>query len=292
MSRPDSFFRGAELPRLLVLLVIMGGGLAFLWQQLYSNNQGILADVPVTAPQPPIVPDRAPEFETVTDKTRISLRDMSAYEMLLKRSEGQSPASLAEVSRHDVLSVQLWERPQHYRGVPIHILGTALRVMTYDSKYAKSGRLYEAWVVTSDSQRNPYVCVFEDAPKGFPIGDQLSERIIFNGYFLKLMRYEAGDFPRASPLLIGRIGWTPGASQNPGGSKPPYMWLAVGVGVMFVISFFRWFAALRRSFAKLSGRPSSFIDRPTEFISPEDFSSWIDKVADEEGESEPHDPSR
>ena len=33
---------------------------------------------------------------------------------------------------------------------------------------------------TSDSQNHPYVCIFEDAPKGFPIGDNVNERVVFN----------------------------------------------------------------------------------------------------------------
>jgi len=65
-------------------------------------------------------------------------------------------------------------------------------------------------MVTTDSQRNPYVCVFEDAPKGFPIGDNLSERVVFNGYFLKLMKYQSGQGPGLlrlpAPDRPGRLG--------------------------------------------------------------------------------------
>ena len=58
------------------------------------------------------------------------------------------------------------------------------------------------------------MCVFEDVPEGFPAGGDVSERVVFNGYFLKLMSYQAGDVPRAAPLLIGRLGWSPSAPAS------------------------------------------------------------------------------
>ena len=44
-----------------------------------------------------------------------------------------------------------------------------------------------------DATKYPYSCVFEDAPDGFPLGADVFERVVFNGYFLKIMKYEAGD---------------------------------------------------------------------------------------------------
>jgi hypothetical protein len=240
--------------------------------------------VPIT----PIVPDRSPEFETVDDRTEIRLRDMAAYRKLIEQAEAQTPAELDRKSRRDVLSIQIWEQPDRYRGVPIHLLGTVLRVLTYESKLARSGRLYEAWMVTSDSQRNPYVCVFEDAPRGFPIGDNLSERVVFNGYFLKLMKYQSGKDLGfyVSPLLIGRIGWSGGAGAPRRELLPgPYGWLAVVVALMFVLSFFRWVTGLRRSLTPLTAHRSA-VDRPTEQIAPEEFAAWLDHVAETDVENE------
>ena len=58
------------------------------------------------------------------------------------------------------------------------------------------------------------MCVFEDPPAGFPIGANVSERVVFNGYFLKLMKYQAGDTTRGAPLLVGRIGWQPSEPRS------------------------------------------------------------------------------
>ncbi|MHC5540014.1 hypothetical protein ACYOEI_17485 [Singulisphaera rosea] len=280
MNSPNTYFRGTELPRLLVLTVILAGGMAFLWQYLYSGQlvgePEAVAAVPIT----PIVPDRSVEFETVTDKTSLGLRDMAAYKKLLDQAKGKTPDVLARESRRDVLSIQVWERPKDYRGVPIHILGTVLRAMTYESQLSKTGRLYEAWMVTSDSQRNPYVCVFEDAPKGFPIGDNLSERVVFNGYFLKLMKYRSGKDLGfyTSPVLIGKIGWSPPEVPKGGERGGAKTWMAIAVGAMFVLSLLRWMSGLRRTLA-IRQRPSLLHERPNEEISPEALAAWADEQA-------------
>ncbi|AGA29304.1 hypothetical protein [Singulisphaera acidiphila] len=289
MSKPHSLFRGSELPRLLLLLVILIGGMVLLWKYIYFKQNppeaGPVARVPLT----PIVPDKSPEFETVRDKTEIQLRDMAAYKKLLTQVDSLSPAELAKRSRRDVLSIQIWEHPQDYRGVPIQILGTVLRVMTYESKLSRTGRLYEAWMVTPDSQRNFYVCVFEDPPKGFPVGDNLSERIVFNGYFFKLMKYQSGKDLGfyVSPVLVGRIGWSePVAVGGAGGAPSPAIWMAVAVGLMFIVSFYRWMTGLRRSLSPLA-RASFHREHPSEEIAPEELNAWLENVADEPESEEP-----
>ncbi|WP_422929946.1 hypothetical protein [Singulisphaera sp. PoT] len=293
MSQSNTFFRGSEFPRLLVLLAILVGGSALLYAYLYDRDKGIDGGPVATVPLTPIVPDRSTEFETVEDKTSIGLRDMAAYKKLLQQAEKRTPVELDKESRRDVLSIQIWEHPNSYRGVPIHILGTVLRVMTYESKLVPSGRLYEAWMVTSDSQRNFYVCVFEDAPKGFPVGDNISERVVFNGYFLKLMKYQSGkDLGYySSPVLIGRIGWN-APTKAPADKTPgPVKWMAVAVALMFVLSFFRWLGGLRKSFAPRS-IASTLRERPTEEISPEDLAAWVQSVPQEEAEIGEDEPPR
>lgn len=288
MNKRDSFFRGSELPRLLVLLVILIAGMVLLWNYVYFQNLGGEPEPVARVPLSPIVPDRSAEFETVEDKTEIRLRDMAAYRMLIERAEKSTPAELDAKSRRDVLSIQIWEQPKRYRGVPIHILGTVLRVLTYESKLCRSGRLYEAWMVTSDSQRNPYVCVFEDAPQGFPIGDNLSERVVFNGYFLKLMKYQSGKDLGfyVSPVLIGRIGWASGAAPRADAPPGPYVWMVVAIGLMFLVSFYRWMTGLRRSLSPRS-RSSLVREHPTEEIAPEEFAAWLDQVADDDEDAGP-----
>jgi hypothetical protein len=266
---------------MLFLLAVAVAGWVGLWYYALRNEAEAPEPEQVLSGQPPVVePDRSIEFETVKDKTPLSFRDTAAYEKLLTEARDASPADLAAHSRRDIFFAHLLQQPKEFRGVPVHILGTARRILYYKSKLSKTGWLYEAWVNTPDSQNHPYVCVFEEAPKGLPIGPNVSERIVFNGYFLKLMAYEAGDVPRAAPLIVGRIGWTPRAGEPVSSNRSVY-WLAGGVGIMFMISLVRWIVQLRRSFAP-KPRPSILINRPNDEIAPEALSSFLETVSDDD----------
>jgi hypothetical protein len=223
------------------------------------------------------VPDTSFEFESVTDKTPLGLRDNAAYAVLLGRARAIPAPALAAQSRRDVLLTHLWDRPTHYRGVPIHLLGTARRVLRYESKLSRTGWLYEAWIFTPESPRVPFVCVLEQPPAGFPLGLDVSERVVFDGYFLKLMRYQAGDVARAAPLLIGRLGWSPHPDDDGGSSRSPVFWMTVAIGVMFVISLIRWIVQLRRSFAP-KPKPSLLRNPPAEEIAPEALAQWLESL--------------
>ena len=100
--------------------------------------------------------------------------------------------------------------------------------------------------------------MFEEPPKGLPIGANLSERVVFNGYFLKIMKYQAGDVPRGAPLLVGRIGWDP--AQSPDARKPgsgsTLKWTLVLLAVLFVINLGRWLTNLFRA-SRRRDRPAS-----------------------------------
>jgi hypothetical protein len=275
-----SLFRGMELPRLLALLALAVVGWVVVWKLAHQSSPPEEPPIQAGAAPAPIEPDRSPAFETVSDKTVLGFRDSAAYALLLDRARDLTPAALAARARSDIALAQIYERPAHFRGVPIQLLGTARLVYRNESKLSRNGGLYEAWVFTTDSQSYPYVCVFEEAPKGFPVGAGLSERVVFNGYFLKLMRYQAGDVPRAAPVLVGRIGWSPPKPGAPESSRSLTFWMAVLVGVAFLYTLSRWLAGLKRS---ITPRPAASLirDRPTEEIDPEALAEWVDSVADD-----------
>ena len=279
-------FRGSELPRLLTLIAVAVVGWVVVWklapiQAVPADPQERVAGTPA-----PIVPDTGPEFETVKDRTAVSFRDSAAYEVLLRRARETTPVALAAEARRDVALAQLYERPAHYRGVPIHILGRCLRVLRYESKLSRNGWLYEAWVstyddLTFDSQKFPYICVFEDPPKGLPIGEKVSERVVFNGYFLKLSLYQSPAARPFAPVLVGRIGWTPPAQPTDDGGRSLRFWAAALVGVLFLFTLIRWLATLRRS---LTFRPAGTRkpERPLDEIAPEALAQWVETVSDDE----------
>jgi len=289
MDRPDSFFRGTELPRLAFLAVTMLAGWAAVWY--FAGQRPVPKEPPLRAEAnpPPVEPDRAVEFETVTDRTPMTFRDNAAYAYLLEKARERTPEELAGESRRDVFLTHLWERPELYRGVPVHIQGAALRVVRFESQLSKTGWLYEAWIVTPDARRYPYDCVFEEAPEGFPIGLEVSERVVFNGYFLKIMKYQAGDVARGAPVLIGKIGWAPRPVSEPAKESNQILrWSLVAIALMFLVSMGRWIYQLMHYLAVPRRRST---DRPpvTDDIPPEDLQAWVESQgADDDERQEDH----
>ena len=289
MSESSKFFHGTNPSKLLVLLTIAIVGWVLVWQywihlDIPDVAQKVVAD---EVPPPPPVPDKAVEFEGVTDNTALGLRDMAAYYLLIDRAREAGADNLAKEARQDITFGDLFLHPKAYRGVPVHLLGTAIMIERYSIKRkGKEMWLYAAHVTTPDGGRNPIVCVFEDAPKGLPIGAEVNEHVAFNGYFLKVISSLARDGKtRGEPVLIGRIGWTPPPEAAKGAKKHgqapgPIVWIGLAIGVMFVVSLFRWISGLRRT---LTGRraPTLLHERPTEEIAPEALASYLENVSHE-----------
>lgn len=275
----EGFFRGRELSRFLILLTITIVGWGVLYHYATRTTEAPEPQVISTGKPPVVKRDDSPEFESVTDKTVIGFRDMAAYVKLLDRARDATPAALSAEARRDVFYAHLWDFPKDYRGVPVRISGTALRSLYYPSTSSKTGWIYEAWIRTPDLPKHPYVCISEEFPKGFPIGQNISETVTFDGYFLKLLRYEAGDVPRAAPMLIGRILWKPHRDNSQANSNFTLYWLIAGLAAMFLVSLARWGLALRRSLGFKSSRTP--VERPKDSIAPEDLAAYFGESPDE-----------
>lgn len=290
MSRPAQMFRGSELPRLLLLLAIVVVGWPLV--VLYANRSAPPAKRPRAVAETPVPPpaDTSDAFTGIQDKTEMSFRDYAAYAALLKRARQASPRELAAKSYRDLPYSELWDRPQRYRGVLLHVEGTARRVLVHqevDKALAPKGKLYEAYVFNRESQNFPYILIFEEPPPGFPGGLDISERVSFDGYFLKLLAYLAKDVPRAAPMLVGRLTWIPHVDETEGAAgTDTRIWLYAGLGLMTAYAAFRWLFHMRRRFfgGSLASRRGS-VGKPSETIEPEALSNWIEQVGEEPEES-------
>jgi hypothetical protein len=116
----------------------------------------------------------------------------------------------------------------------------------------------------------------------------VSERVVFNGYFFKILKYQASDKTRGAPVLVGQLGWEPHAPPAGGAapvreSNPLLYWSLVVLGVMFLMSLGRWVFQLSHF---LSGpRPTVAASaHPAEDIAPDALDAWVDSVASSEDE--------
>ena len=198
-------------------------------------------------------PDELAKLQTnlkaVQDRHRLQEFEMSAYWQLMRWSRTRPFAELEKLSRRDVPYSHLWEEPDLYRGQPMRLKLHVRRVLKYaPSKNPQDLKVtYEAWGWTEDSRSFPFCVVFPDKPADLKIGTDVEGDIVFVGYFLKWMSYDAFDTKKNAPLLIGRVRpatRTAGAASN-GGWEFAFLKL---IGVVLLLSFIGWFAiyGLRR----------------------------------------------
>jgi hypothetical protein len=293
-SECRGLFRGSELPRLLALAAIMVVGWGLVWQSLHQKPEPVEPPVRVEPKHEPVVPDSAPEFESVTDRTAMGFRDNAAYSYLLQKARKLTLPELARQSRRDIMLTHFWDRPELYRGVPIHLAGTIKRLIRYEAKMSKTGWIYEASIFTREAGTYPYQCVFEDLAIGLPLGVELSEKVGFDGFFLKIMKYQAGDIVRGAPVLVGKLDWKPlseGGPAAPAGWQNGGLlyWSLIAVGAMFFISLGRWLFQLYQTFSRPHAQAVP-TEHPADTIEREDLAAWLRAMQEDAADSvdEPH----
>lgn len=238
-------FRGAELPRLMTAIVMLGV-LAMLivqtrdprtWQWLVKDQEGAPEEgvavhgrlPPETRPGDRIAAVRsqasaAPrgptdlepeerdaaneEFQAITDRTLgLSPEEMPAYWRLLKWVEHQNLDALQRRAKSDLVFNDFIQSPDDYRGELVRLDLNVRRVLGYDAGENDLGikRLYEVWGFTTESQAWLYVGVTAHLPPEMPTGADIEERATFYGYFLKLQGYHEAGAKPNAPPLAAPL---------------------------------------------------------------------------------------
>jgi hypothetical protein len=288
----NRLFRGAEFRKFLALvaLMVIGWPLVIFYAVAQKRSQPPPAPPTASTPLPP--PDDRIELRGAQDKTIPNARDNPGYRVLFERTRNTSPAELAAQSRQDVGFAQLIDNPPRYRGLPIHLEGTARRIVIQDHNapdVVPSGKFYEAWFWTPDSQRYPYTLAFEDAPKDLPTGKDVAVRLTFDGYFFKTILYLDGKgVTRFAPLLIGRVQYEAPALPVNSVAQTGY-WAVGAFAVLSVYLLIRIVFTYRRGVSKVRGRASA-VSRANDKIDPDALANWI-HTGDQSGTAETeHDP--
>lgn len=300
---PGRLFRGSEFPRLMILLALaaIGWPLACHYGGRPSAPEPAPQPIAEIAPLPP--PDTSAPFAGMMDKTRLSIRDNAAYAELLRRARETPARALAEQSRRDVTLPDLLRRPERYRGLLIHVEGTAyqiLRVEDVAPELSDQGHLFEAWTVATDGPRYPYCLILETPPQGLPGGRNLRERVGFDGYFLKLLAYDATDTTRVAPMMVGRLGWAPSQAATALVDGKPWLdqtWAGTGVthrqallgGLLLLMA-----VSCLRILWRLQGRPGRVRSStrstltPSDAIESEALADWLAQSEPSSPPDEPH----
>jgi hypothetical protein len=288
IPRPTSLFRGSELPRLLFLLaIVIAGWSSFI---VYSRSEERPQPKPTIIPAAkitPVVPDNGVEFQAIRDKAPILPRETAAYAKLLERARETSADALAKQARRDIFFTHVWERPEKYRGVPVHLQGIAKKILTFEvaPTLSPTERLYEVWFYTDENGSFPNLVILQDPPAGLAVGDELNLRVTVDGYFMKLMGYRAGDTFRAAPLFVGRMHWTPAPVAAPSTMSEfsRFSRRDLGIGIfLLILAYITIRVILQVRKARALGRPqSNLTSSSAEGLAPEELAEWLQNLPDD-----------
>jgi len=124
------------------------------------------------------------------------------------RTPADAFAKSAEENAH-VTFAHLWSSPDQYRGKVVSIKGRLVRVRKYEATLAaqKVGvkYVYDGWIQGPTRGSYPFWVVFTNLPEGLKEAEEMNREVTFSGYFLKKMKYVAGDGSKflQTPFLVG-----------------------------------------------------------------------------------------
>lgn len=216
--------------------------------------------LPETSPSAVSLDAAALQLDAVQDRTELSYEERPAYFGILDHVRRVAPADLQRAAagfvhrrwaesrdlhtpdeRDFPIFADMLKRPAEYRGQPVRLRGHVIRVVKYSARNDYGlDPLYEAWLVTPDSQQHPATIVFSELPPGLPLGEELVDGVSVTGYFLKLHLYASRDNKgRVAPLILAK---TVSVSGPPSTALPFPVWViyAAILALISAVAFFVW----------------------------------------------------
>ncbi len=108
-----------------------------------------------------------------------------------------------------VTFAHLWNSPDLYRGKVITVKGRLVRVRKLEATLAAQAAdipfVYEGWIFGATKRSHPFCVLFPVLPDGLEVAESMDREVVFHGYFIKKMKYRAGDNAKflETPVLIG-----------------------------------------------------------------------------------------
>lgn len=177
----------------------------------------------VTEPQDDAAKVRLPKdalFADVKDKEPLATIDSnfleySAYKLVFQHAKSLTAELLSMHAKRVASYADLTgeARSGHQREL-LHVEGKLVRIRERvgEGRNVLGGNddasIYEGWL-QFDSDPQSLVCIqFTRLPEDMKVGDKLNYRVVFDGYYFKLMSYQSSDkegkaVTRFAPLLIG-----------------------------------------------------------------------------------------
>jgi hypothetical protein len=175
-----------------------------------------------------------------------------AYYKLLEHTRRVAASDLEQAGATDVLYINLMTQPDRFRGVPVTIHGDLWRLYEFQAGPNPYGfkTLYEAWIFTADSGKNPYRVVLTSLPRDLEPGDNLRKPVQVTGYFFKREGYASSGGMHVAPTLLAQrvIPFRPTDAAPSTDAIVPYMiGLISAIGLAFLVTLASFAISDRRA---------------------------------------------
>ena len=218
-------------------------------------------------------------FEVVSDEQGLSDVDMPAYWRLVKWARRRSFDELEQRANRDVPFAKLFKQPTKHRGELIRLRLHIQRIVDWDAPENSAGvkTVYELWGGTDESRGNPYAVVCAELPPDIKVASETHAEVVFVGYFLKVLGYDAFKASRGAPVLIGRVRTVAsGAHVASARSAGLFTMLVIGgaviVGLIIFVAVYRVTRRSRRAPLK-PGPPA---------LSNDNIESWLENIPNDD----------
>jgi hypothetical protein len=143
----------------------------------------------------------------------VRFAELDGYYAILSRVAGVPQQALLDLAKRNgpVPFSVLRNEPKSHRGRAITIEGKlgSLKLLPNSRPGVGLKTVYEAWIVTPESDNNPYRVVFSELPAGLEPQDRFAEppEVRATGYFFKVQTYEVepgDDQSHTAPLLLAK----------------------------------------------------------------------------------------
>ena len=216
------------------------------------------------------------DFTTVKDEYPLQGRltndgEYTAYGLTFIQAHKFSPEVLSRYARQDFVYADLiGDLREHYLRELIHVEGRLVQLRKLDAperlrETTDIKEIYAGWIYNKNQPEHPINVAFLELPPEITLGESLSYRVAFDGYYFKLLAYEATRDKRAdgkpqwrkAPLLIGQnlqLVETGASMWSLSSAFMPMVLVVIGSVIAVVVGLALWFRrADRRIFRQMQG---------------------------------------
>ncbi len=233
-------------------------------------------------------------FENVRDNTLgIRREEYTAYFALLDHVQQIPTSQLEQAAVKDVLYINLMTDSDRFRGEPMTIIGEVVRIYPFQASPNPYNlkQLYEAWIVTKDSETHPYRVVVPTLGPGLKPGENLGIAVKVTGCFFKREGYRTAAGLHVTPTLLARrinVYRSPNQPPPADGLVPIMASAVIGIGLILTATLLSFAWADRRAPQRRDYLPSMSNETADTLAALPLFSvdEMLENLAEQEREAE------